>query len=194
MRPDFILRGMSWLRSSRRRHLQALGLDNIPANGQVILVSNCRNFDQWVLVSSTLDRFARFVAPHDAGGDTFLRKLAVKTGVMIAAGRKIRLTEEDNAFARGLVTLGQGNILGLSLEDGFQAEHGHPVSAEHLLGELRAKVPAAILPVYCGEHPSPASSSGEKIVDGRTFVVIGEALDPTASFDEIRSALASLGT
>src|SRR5690606_13493075 len=52
-RPDFPLRGVSWLRSGRRRHLRALGLDNIPANGQIILICNCRDFDHWVYVVST---------------------------------------------------------------------------------------------------------------------------------------------
>jgi MFS family permease len=191
-RPDFILRAVSWLRSSRRRHLQALGLDNIPANGQVILVSNCRDFNHWVFVISTLDRFARFVAPHDAGGDDFLRKLAVKTGVMIAAGPKIRLAEEDNALARGLVTLGQGNILGLSLEDGHTSEHGQHFSGEHLLTELRAKVSAGILPVYCGENPTHPEAGWKS--DGRTFVSIGEPLAPNATVQKIRSAIAALGT
>jgi hypothetical protein len=190
-RPDFILRAISWLRSSRRRHLQALGLDNIPANGQVILVSNCRDFNHWVHVVSTLDRFARFVAPHDAGGDNFLRGLAVRTGVMIATGPKIRLAEEDNALARGLVTLGQGNILGLSLEDDYANQPEHHFSGEHLLAELRAKVPAGILPVYCGEHPTHPEAGWKS--DGRTFVAIGEPLAPTAGLIEIRAAIAALG-
>jgi MFS family permease len=190
-RPDFIVRAVSWLRSSRRRHLQALGLDNIPANGQVILVSNCRDFNHWVYVVSTLDRFARFVAPHDAGGDNFLRGLAVRTGVMIAAGPKIRLAEEDNALARGLVTLGQGNILGLTLEDGYVGDQGQHFSGEHLLAELRKKVPAGILPIYCGESPTHPEEGWKS--DGRTFVAIGEPLAAGASVEEIRSAIAALG-
>ncbi|MCC7086019.1 MAG: MFS transporter [Pirellulales bacterium] len=191
-RPDFMLRAISWLRSSRRRHLQALGLDNIPANGQVILVSNCRDFNHWVLVVSTLDRFARFVAPHDTGGDDFLRSLAVRNGVMIAAGPKIRLAEEDHALARGLVTLGQGNILGLSLEDGYVGDHGQQFSGEHLLAELRNKVPAGILPVYCGENPIHPEAGWKS--DGRTFVAIGEPLAANAHVEEIRAAIAALGS
>ena len=89
-----------------------MGLDNIPANGQVILISNSHDFDHWIHVVSTVDRFTRFVAPPDATGDKLLRNVALSTGVMIAANRKVRLSAEDNALARGLVTLGQGYILG----------------------------------------------------------------------------------
>ncbi len=64
-RPDFVLRALSWVRSKRRRHLRALGLDNIPANGQVILISNSHDFDHWIHVVSTVDRFTRFVAPPE---------------------------------------------------------------------------------------------------------------------------------
>ncbi len=62
-RPDFMLRAISWVWSRRRRHLRALGLDNIPANGQVILISNSHDCDHWIDVVSTVDRFTRFVAP-----------------------------------------------------------------------------------------------------------------------------------
>ena len=56
-RPDFVLRSVSWLRSSRRRHLQALGLDNIPANGQVMAPSFHRDYLFGRLVfAKTLER------------------------------------------------------------------------------------------------------------------------------------------
>src|SRR5262249_9108582 len=104
-RPDFILRALSWIRSSRRRHFRALGLDNVPANGQVILIRNSHDFDHWIHIVSTVDRFTRFVAPPDATGDKMLRGVALSSGVMIAANPKVRLSAEDNALARGLVTL-----------------------------------------------------------------------------------------
>src|SRR5215813_9958226 len=94
-RPDFMLRAISWLRSSRRRHLRALGLDNIPSNGQVILISNSHDFDHWVHVVSTVDRFTRFVAPPDAAGDALLRSVALGTGIMIAGNRNVRLSAGD---------------------------------------------------------------------------------------------------
>ncbi len=138
-RPDFLLRAVSWLWSSRRRHMRALGLDNVPFNGQVILVSNSHDFDHWVQVVSAIDRYARFVAPAGGSGDKFLRRVALSTGVMIAAGPKVRLAPEDNALARGLVTLGQGNVLGVSLAANFTPVSGEPSSGENLLSELRAK-------------------------------------------------------
>jgi len=189
-RPDFMLRAISWVRSARRRHLRALGLDNIPANGQVILISNSHDCDHWIHVVSTVDRFTRFVAPPDAPGDNMLRGVALSTGVMIAANRKVRLSAEDNALARGLVTLGQGYMLGLSLAEDFSADAGQD-GGEHLLAELRAKVPATILPVYCGEKPAhPEALHFPKI---HTYVVIGQPLPPETPLKEIRAAVAALG-
>ncbi|HEY2881684.1 MAG TPA: MFS transporter [Pirellulales bacterium] len=190
-RPDFVLRAFSWIRSSRRRHLRALGLDNIPANGQVILVSNSRDFDHWIHVVSAVDRFTRFVAPPDVGGEKWLRNLALSTGVMIAANRKVRLSAEDNALARGLVTLGQGYMLGLSLADDFAADAGELYGSEPLLAELRSKVRVTILPVYCGEKPTHPDAVRHP--ESHTYVVIGDALPPETSFADIRAAVMALG-
>ncbi len=191
-RPDFLLRAASWLRSPRQRHLRALGLDNVPFNGQVILISNSHDFDHWVLVVSAIDRFARFVAPAAGGGDRFLRTVALQTGVMITAGPKVRLSPEDNALARGLMTLGQGNVLGLSLAEEYTADIRQPGSGAHLLTELRAKVPAAILPVYCGEHPAHPDAIHHP--ERHTYVVIGELLPSDTPLEKIRTAVAALGT
>ncbi len=109
---------------------------------------------------------------------------------MIAANRKVRLSAEDNALARGLVTLGQGYMLGMSLADDFSADAGL-YGSEHLLTELRAKVHATILPVYCGEKPAhPKALHFPKI---HTYVVIGPALPPGTPLQEIRDAVAALG-
>jgi MFS family permease len=190
-RPDFVLRAISWIRSARRRHLRALGLDNIPANGQVILISNSHDFEHWIHVVSTVDRFTRFVAPPDAPADNMLRGVALSTGVMIAATRNVELSAEDNALARGLVTLGQGYLLGLSLAEDFSADAGQK-GFEHLLSELRAKVPATILPVYCGEHPTHPEAL--RFPQLHTYVVIGTPLPPDTPLAEIRAAVAALGT
>ena len=190
-RPDFVLRAFSWIRSSRRRHLRALGLDNIPANGQVILVSNSRDFDHWIHIVSAVDRFTRFVAPPDVGGDKWLRNIALSTGVMIAATRKVRLSAEDNALARGLVTLGQGYMLGLSFADEFAADAGELYGSEPLLAELRSKVRVTILPVYCGEKPTHPDAIRHP--ETHTYVVIGDALPPETSFADIRTAVMALG-
>ncbi len=119
-----------------------------------------------------------------------LRGVALSTGIMIAANRNVHLSAEDNALARGLVTLGQGYMLGMSLAEDFSADAGQDGS-EHLLAELRAKVPATILPVYCGEKPShPEALRFPKI---HTYVVIGQPLPPETPLKEIRAAVAALG-
>ena len=190
-RPDLILRALSWIRSSRRRHLRALGLDNVPANGQVILISNSHDFDHWIHVVSTVDRFTRFVAPPDATGDKMLRGVALGSGVMIAANPKVRLSAEDNALARGLVTLGQGYMLGLSLARDFAADT-EPGRGEHLLCELRTKVRPTILPVYCGEKPTHPEAL--RMPQIHTYVIIGEPLPPDTPLEEVRAAVCALGT
>ncbi len=104
----------------------------------------------------------------------------------------MRLAPEDNALARGLVTLGQGNVLGVSLAANFTPVSGQPDSGEHLLSELRLKVPATILPVYCGERP--AHHDAVRHPERHTYVVIGEPLAPDTPLAEIRAAVAALGT
>ncbi len=110
---------------------------------------------------------------------------------MIAATRKVRLSAEDNALARGLVTLGQGYMLGLSFADEFAADAGELYGSEPLLAELRSKVRVTILPVYCGEKPTHPDAIRHP--ETHTYVVIGEAMPPETSFADIRTAVMALG-
>ena len=58
--------------------------------------------------------------------------------------------------------------------------------------DLRAKVPATILPVYCGESPTHADAVRHP--ERHTYVVIGEPLPPDTPLSKIRAAVAALGT
>src|SRR5207302_1173280 len=77
--PDFFTRALLWLRSLRLRYrLQVVGMNNLPDDGPVILVTNCKTTQSCLQVLSATDRFTRFILvdnPADARMSWLLQHL-----------------------------------------------------------------------------------------------------------------------
>ncbi len=211
-RPDFLLRALSYFRVPGRKRLHAVGLANVPANGRLILATNCHGTDQWMQVLSALDRGTKYVkcaSPSavaerievgarragsgpmsaydsptavDHNEDSVLDALARRSGVMVEA-------DGDAASMRQLVeicarTLQGGSLLGLPIDTPLEGER-----AEQLLEQLQARVPSCILPVHCGAAPT----KGLHLASWKPVVAVGQPLKPDATPAEIRAAIEVLG-
>lgn len=185
-RPDFLVRAVSWLRIPARRRLKAINADHLPADGPLIVATNCTRFEQWMHVVAVIDRYTRFVpGPIDDGDDTSLARLSQRLGVALPAGDE-DVVEFDRAVFSSVDTLRQGNLLGVIVTGGNGAERG-----EELFGRLQAAVEADILPVYCGEYPSQEGGTAPN--QGRMSVVLGEQLPASTDLEAVRAAVAELG-
>ena len=185
-RPDFLLRALSWFRITARRRLKAINADRLPANGPLIVATNCERLEQWMHLVAVLDRFTRFVpdltAPRD---DALLATVSRKLGVSLEGAAADELSRQQ-LVTRGAATLRSGDLLAIHVTNGRAAAQGAA-----LLHELQAATPVDILPVYCGEYP--AQPPGAKPIMGRMSVVVGEPLPPESSLQQIQTALARLG-
>ncbi len=213
-RPDFLLRTLSYFRVPGRKRLHAIGLTNVPANGQLILATNCHGTDQWMQVLSALDRGTRYVkgaaettvvaqnedlarssadqplhpyaspVVEDQSDDSFLETVARRAGVMIAAP-----VDADSLMLRKITdacakTLQAGNLLGLAMDTPLESDR-----AETLFTQLQARVPSCVLPVHCGAAPTV----GLHLTSWRPVVAVGKPLPPSATPAEIRAAIEALG-
>jgi MFS family permease len=90
--PDLFLRTLIWLRTQRRYRLEIDGLNHLPDNGPVLVVTNARGVEACLHVVSATDRTTRFSMDE----------------------AMLRRTIEQ--------TLSRGGVAGLSLDDGGMAE------------------------------------------------------------------------
>ncbi len=74
LRPDFLLRTLSYLKQSSRRSLQAIHADHVPSYGPLLVVSNARSLDDWIKVISVNDRKLNFAWIQNSEDDKSLSK------------------------------------------------------------------------------------------------------------------------
>lgn len=190
-RPDFLLRALSWFRVPGRRRLHAVGLSNVPANGHLILATNCHGTDQWLQVLSAIDRGSQFVKPVDSataenGEDHFLDSLARRLKILMPVPKSMVGRDWEQVVDGGAKSLESGNLVGLSLDCPDTA-----AESAALLGELESRVPSEILPVYCGATPTGHASLHRSA--WRPIVIVGKPLPGETTPDQIRAAIRALG-
>jgi MFS family permease len=189
--PDFFVRALLWLRSHGRYRLRVVGIPHLPANGPVILATNCDRFESCMQVVAATDRFTRFVlleSEDDPSPPWLLRLLARRTGLVALRRHGESRQSWDKALDKAARSLDQGNIVGVTADG-----DGPAPEMVQLLDELRARMPVPILPVYCGELDPQHPGEGAHAMIPRVQVVIGHALPPEATAAEIRDAIHGLG-
>ena len=189
LRPDFLLRTISWFRLAGRRRLHTVGLGHVPSNGRIILATNCQQTSQWIYVMSAIDRGMRLLRPVEEGerhrptircwnrwpGDwecwcrpttrPWSIRRPIGSGCLPAGrGRSTPAIWWRCRWKEGMGTLGPKRCCGSC----------RPAGGE-------------ILPVHCGIGPP-----GPHGAAGKMTVAIGPPLHPTADAEEIREAIRAL--
>jgi MFS family permease len=203
-RPDFLLRTISWWRLPGRRHLHTVGLANVPGEGHVILATNCHETNAWIYVMSAIDRRTCYLRPEPPAGRMLppetarLESLARRLGLLVAPPETAVQADWNRMVGAGVDTLVAGYLVAMTLDrpepqgmftGPMSAKPGG--SAEELYGDLQARLPSTVLPVYCDpKWPGPSAD-----LDGhsRSLVIIGKPLPPEATVEEIRAAIRALG-
>jgi MFS family permease len=184
--PDFFVRTVFWLKSIGKYRIKAVGMQHLPTEGPVILVTNCENLTGCLQLISATDRTTKVVLVE---GPQALDNGAL----LIAMARRVNLImvnpSEDATHARNaaLKTLEDGHILAISLHN-----EKHAADIAELLHQLRTRTGAPILPTYCG-----AINEGAAGVTPNVRVVFGEIM-PQAEpkelmFADCKKAIAQLG-
>jgi MFS family permease len=211
--PDLFLRALLWLRSRSRYHLKVIGQHNLPSDGPVLLATNCDDFDSCMQVVAATDRTIHFIlleAGPEGQTPRLLGSLARGTGLVTLQPGVASAEAWDVALAKALKGLGQGHLVGVTVDS--QSGAGNPAlqEVEPFVQELLAQMPVGILPIYCGSARGPAADNpllhetdgqppGDSVpgLHPAAFrhrrVVIGYPLPPQASLEEIRRTIRMLG-
>ncbi len=175
--PDLFLRSVVWRRSLGRRRLKVEGVANLPSDGPVLLLTNCRRAQSCLEVLAATDRHTRIVFVEDPKEALpplarwlFLRpaRLAVLTPGD-EQGKERALTRAARALTRDKVVLVPG------IDDPALARFAEEV-------QRRAK--AVVVPVFCD------GDAGEM---RRVRVAFGEALEAGTSPEAAAAAIRRIG-
>jgi len=189
--PDFFVRSLLWLRSHGRWRLKVIGLQNLPAEGPVLLATNCDRFKDCMQVVTATDRFTRFILledPADREPTPLLRYLARRTGLVVLRPDTAKPDEWDKALTRAVRALDEGKLVAVTA-DGT----GPKSKKEEFLNKLRARAPVTVLPVYCGTLEAEPEANGRVFTLKHVRVVIGQPVRAAATAAEIRRAIHLLG-
>ncbi len=188
--PDFFTRMCFWLGTLRAFRLKAIGMHNLPTEGAVILVTNCKETKSCLQLVSATDRTTKAIMVDDGkanGVGPIVAALARRSSLIVVkadAGPEGWLSAKRAA----LQTLQDGHLLAVNVED---AEHADAIAG--LVNELRQQTGAPLLPVFCG-----ALDADNLGVSPRVRIVFGEILTPSAVPDpkqltECKQAIDKLG-
>ncbi|MFN7767101.1 MAG: MFS transporter [Planctomycetaceae bacterium] len=177
--PDFALRALIWLKNGCHNRLRVLGLENLPLNGPVLLLTNCNDLPEVLDLTAALDRHARMllVAPRDETiPASWVEKVALGTNTRRLAPQGAH-TELSGVLDEGRELLRSGGMVAVNIEPDTEV-------SRHLVADL-GLVPGTVwLPVCSIRSPSATGPAPR--------ILIGEPLRGPSSLAEARTALAAL--
>jgi acyl-[acyl-carrier-protein]-phospholipid O-acyltransferase / long-chain-fatty-acid--[acyl-carrier-protein] ligase len=219
--PDSLVRAFLWMATHTVYRVSVEGQENLPRRGGVLLISNHVSFVDWLLVMSAADRPVRFLMGKEYYDKPWIQPLArvprvipippeIRPREVIQAlnvcGRAIQTGDAVCIFAEGGITrTGQLQPFRRSFEHLMKmvlnGTGGQATLATNPAEEAAGPLPnPAIVPVaLIGVWGSIFSFSGGKIFwkwpnqfPRRVTVRFGKALPPTATANEVQSAVESL--
>ena len=167
--PDFFVRSLFWFKSLGKFRLKAVGMQNLPTEGPVILAANCKDLPSCLQLVSATDRSTQVILVDDGTllqDGPLLRWMARRTNIITVQAGPNAAASWQAAKAEALRTLQGGHLLAISVANKVQTP-----AIEKLVHELRQATGAPLLPVYCG-----SLDEGVPGVTPRVRVVFGEMM------------------
>ena len=125
-----------------RFRLKAVGMQNLPTNGPVILASNCHRVESNLQLVSVTDRFTIFVMTEEgAKKETPAMLRFLLTSSLFELPRGTTPEKFQQAEEPALQVLRQGNLLAVSVDQG---------GLEDWITDIRQRTQAPVVPVFCG--------------------------------------------
>ncbi|MBI2808297.1 MAG: MFS transporter [Planctomycetes bacterium] len=172
--PDFFVRSLFWFKSLGKYRLKAVGMQNLPTDGPVILATNCKDLVSCLQLVSVTDRTTKVVLIDDPAAlhdGVVLRGLAGRANLILVKPGDNGNTGWTAAERRALEALRGGHLLAISLD---HMEHAGAIA--RLVHDLQKQTGAPILPVYCGSIDDGATGGTPRI-----RVVFGDIIKPAAA-------------
>ncbi len=187
--PDFFLRTAIWIHAWGHNRLRTIGIEHMPTDGPVVLLTNCSSFRATLDLIAGVDRFPRVVLVEQAPQQrSWLRALA-RRSKLICLPVGADASEWSRAMQTGIRTLGRGEMMALTVN---QPECAAEI--DRLIAAWRTAAPnSVVVPVYCtAAHCPEAENSPPNLTYPR--VIFGEPLPAQVSLASILAAIEQLAT
>ncbi len=198
--PDFFVRTLFWMRSLFRFRIKAVGMQNLPTEGPVILATNCKDMIGCLQLVSATDRSTKVILIDDgdaAQGGPLLCLLARRSSLIVVPLDRDGPAAWVQAKNDALRTLRGGHLLAISLDHDEQAG-----AIAALVHQLHQETNAPLLPVFCGalDENVPGVAPRIRVVFGEMLSLPPPALQPESGplpellvLDECKKAIVKLG-
>jgi len=187
--PDFYLRTAIWVRARGHNPLRTIGIEHMPTNGPVLLLTNADLFPAALDLVAAVDRYPRVIFVESNGAQrTWLQRWAQHAG-MISLTPIAGSPDWGHARQIGTETLQQGKMVGLTVNQ--------PACAADIAGLIdawRTAAPlATVLPVFCTSASGPHGRNPPGAGTSDPLVIIGPPIAPQATLPAVLAAIDSLG-
>src|SRR5262249_17004450 len=185
--PDFYLRTAIWVRALGHNTLRTIGIEHMPTDGPVLLLTNCSRFSAVLDLVAAVDRYPHIVLAEKGEPErSWLRKLA-RRSELVSLPAVAGAAEWNRALESGLKTLQKGEMVALNVN-----EPECSADTMRLVDTWRTAVPqAVVLPVCCTAATNDASRRGDASPP-YPRVIFGHALPPQASLPSTVAAIDGL--
>jgi acyl-[acyl-carrier-protein]-phospholipid O-acyltransferase/long-chain-fatty-acid--[acyl-carrier-protein] ligase len=181
--PDFYLRTAIWIRAWGHNPLRTIGIEHMPTDGPVLLLTNCNAFPAVLDLVAGIDRYSRVVLiEKDQTKRTWLRGLAGPTLVPVPA--LPGAADWNRALETGTRTLKKGEMVALNIN-----QPDCTADVARLIDAWRAAAPETVVLPVCSTAAvrSPITDDA----DSRPYprVIFGQPVSPQASIALIVTAI-----
>jgi MFS family permease len=187
--PDFYLRAAIWMRAWGHNTLRTIGIEHMPTDGPVVLLTNGNVFPAVLDLVAGVDRYPHIVLVESGTPErSWLRKFASRSE-LVSVPAAPGAADWNRALQSGMKTLQKGEMVALNVNQTACA-----ADITRLIEAWRAAVPAAVVLPVCCTAALPVTEKTSAVTPPYPRVIFGEPLAPQASLTSIVTAIDVLAT
>jgi acyl-[acyl-carrier-protein]-phospholipid O-acyltransferase/long-chain-fatty-acid--[acyl-carrier-protein] ligase len=185
--PDFYLRTAIWMRALGHNTLRTIGIEYMPTDGPVLLLTNCNVFPAVLDLVAAVDRYPHIVLVEKGETErSWLRKFA-RRSELVAIPASPGAADWNRALKSGMQTLQKGEMVALNVN---QPECTAEIM--RLIEAWRAAVPEAIVLPLCATAALSRVAFPPESSPRYPRVIFGAPLPPQIPITAIVAAIEEL--
>ena len=183
--PEFLMRLVAWFLVSMVYRVKYKGLDNIPAEGPVVVVCNHVTFIDPLILGGRIRRPVRFVMYYKIFQQGLMKPLFKAAKTIPIASPKESIEIMESAFASVKAALDDNDVVGIFPEGALTAD-GHMAAFKKGIERIVAETPVTVVPMALNNlWGSYFSRYDKRVIDRRprklwakVELIVGQPIPP----------------
>jgi acyl-[acyl-carrier-protein]-phospholipid O-acyltransferase/long-chain-fatty-acid--[acyl-carrier-protein] ligase len=187
--PDFYLRTAIWIRAMGHNTLRTIGIEHMPTNGPVLLLTNCHVFPAVLDLVAAVDRYPHIVLVEKGEPErSWLRKFA-RRSELVSIPAVPGAPDWARALQSGRQTLQKGEMVALNVNQPDCA-----ADVVRLIDAWRSAVPEAVVLPVCATAAVSRSALQSDLAPVYPRVIFGPPLSPQIPLASVVAAIEKLAS